>query len=67
MSNIQRIRDNTFQRRKRLFTSGIKRPKMKFSSSTADNNYGLAEPLIDVIDDEELIKKKIYFSKNYIK
>lgn len=66
MSNIQRIRDNTFKRRKRLFTSGIKRPKTKFSSSAADNNYELAEPLIDVIDDEELIKKKRYISQKII-
>jgi len=67
MSNIQRIRDNTFKRRKRLFTSGIKRPKTKFLSSAADNNYGLAEPLIDVIDDEELIKKKDIFLEKLFK
>lgn len=66
MRNIQRIRDNTVNRRKRLLSSGIKRPKTKFSTSVADNDYGLAEPLLDIMDDEELIQnKEIFLDKLY--
>ncbi|CAI6374568.1 unnamed protein product [Macrosiphum euphorbiae] len=49
----------TLQKKITTKTPGIKRPKTKFSSSAADNNYGLAEPLIDVIVHNMLYKSSI--------
>lgn len=66
-SNIERIRKNTLKRRIKLFSSGIGRQKSKMFSSVADEHYGLAEPLQDIINDEELTKKKQIFLDNLFK
>lgn len=58
--NTDRIRMNTLKRR-RLFTNQTyKKKKCWFSIKiiNQDNHYGLAEPLLDIIDENELEEKK---------
>jgi len=44
--NINRIRNNTIMRRRKLFDNGVVRMKHKFTFSAPDKYYGLAEPLL---------------------
>lgn len=62
-TNINRIRNNTNNRRRKLFSSGIIRTKTKYKCSAPDKNYGLAEPLDDhfSLNDDQLLEKKKEF------
>ncbi|CAI6362985.1 unnamed protein product [Macrosiphum euphorbiae] len=62
-TNITRIRNNTNNRRRKLFSSGIVRTKPKYKCSAPDNNYGLAEPLDDnlSLNNEHFLEKKNLF------
>lgn len=56
---MDRIRSNLLKRRRRLFSEGTRNRKSKKKYLGApDKDYGLAEPLIDILSDEELEKKK---------
>lgn len=60
-TNIERIRNNTKIRRRKLFDLGIKRTKSNKRFNGPDADYGLAEPLDNIINDEELGTKKKKF------
>lgn len=62
-SNIDRIRQNTITRRRKLFLSGTKRSKSKSGNrfSGLDADYGLAEPLDNLITDDDSDEKKTMF------
>lgn len=64
-TNIERIRTNTIMRRKRLFDTGEKRKKSTATRfSGPDTDYGLAEPLDNIITEQEFdIKKKLFLEK----
>lgn len=61
ISNIERIRKNTTMRRRQLFTSGIGRSKPKSKFNNPDEDYGLADPLDDAMNEDEFSEKKIAF------
>jgi len=64
--NIDRIRKNTTIVRKRLFESGKKRSKLTTTRfSGPDMHYGLAEPLDNILTNEELSPTK-NFRKNQL-
>lgn len=64
-TNIQRIRSNTVIRRRKLFDMGTKRTKSSITRSYGpDLDYGLAEPLDNIISNEDLnMKKKVLLEK----
>lgn len=55
--NIDRIRNNTISRRRKHFTSGFIRTKTK--CNTLDKDYGLAEPLYDMLS----VNSDVYIEK----
>lgn len=59
LKNYSRIRSNS-QRKRQLFSSGTSR-KYKKGSNGPDENYGLAEPLIEELLPNDLEKKKKAF------
>ncbi|XP_060853394.1 uncharacterized protein LOC132931411 [Rhopalosiphum padi] len=62
MKNTDRIRLNTINRRKLYNSKKIHRKKMVSARSKGpDSHYGLAEPLMDTLDEDELRKKKNSF------
>lgn len=64
LKNTDRIRLNTLKRR-RLFTNQTYKKKNVGSQSKGpDNHYGLAEPLLDIIDENELEEKKKQLIQN---
>jgi len=64
LKNIDRIRKNTTIVRKRLFESGKKRSKLTTTRfSGPDMHYGLAEPLDDILTNEELSTNQNLFLK----
>lgn len=64
-TNINRIRNNTIMRRRKLFDNGVVRMKHKFTFSAPDKYYGLAEPLDDflILCNEDMVEKKNEFLK----
>lgn len=61
ITNIERIRNNTIMRRRKLFISGTGRSKIQSKFNNPDKDYGLAEPLCDILDDESFKKNKEEF------
>lgn len=59
LNNISRVRTNTAMRRRKLFSEGTKRKKLHLGAP--DKEYGLAEPLIETISEENLNDKKMDF------
>jgi len=59
LKNISRVRTNTAMRRRRLVYEGTKRKKLHFGAP--DKEYGLAEPLLETLSEEQLNEKKLDF------
>jgi len=51
-------------RRRRLVYEGTKRKKLHFGAP--DKEYGLAEPLLETLSEEQLNEKKLDFINQYI-
>jgi hypothetical protein len=58
-NNLNRIRNNTIMRRRKLFENGIRRSKPSGKFNGPDEDYGMAEPIEDDLDD--LNEKKVNF------
>jgi len=59
IKKTERIRSNTQIRRRKLFETGIKRNKSTVVRFNApDIHYGLAEPLDNILTEEELNNKQ---------
>lgn len=64
LKNISGVRTNTAMRRRRLVYEGTKRKKLHFGAP--DKEYGLAEPLLETLSEEQLNEKKLDFINQYI-
>lgn len=65
-NNLNRIRKNTIMRRRKLFENGIRRSKPSGNRFNGpDEDYGMAEPIEDDLDD--LNEKKTKFLKKLSK
>lgn len=61
IKNTDRIRLNTLNRRKLFKNQSSNKKYVGIRSGGPDNYYGLAEPLLDTLDDDELEVKKNEF------